>query len=231
MLSVGDLERVLSLSTVQVCARRHKVILHDAAEAMPGNPPDLAQGSLDLRAAVIAQSLDEPGRDGVLRVVPGTDHERETEFGLIFRVRLQEPGDLLFTETIRIQPGGELLRARFARERAGDGCLTHEVWMGPDQGELALLAGPCHDLQRRRVERITGVPGARVPGLGCYPGRSLKEESEPLHERLAVEGFDLAHVQQGAGILESGVGGWKIVAAGGLGCAHVTNRGTSTREP
>ena len=126
---------------------------------MPGDPPDLAQGSLDLRAAVIAQSLAEPGRDGVLLVVPGTDDERETELGLVFRVGLLEPGDLLFAETIRIQTGGALLRARFARERAGQGCLTHEVWMGPDQGELALLAGAGYDLQQRRVERITGAPG------------------------------------------------------------------------
>ena len=68
MLSVGDLERVLSFSAVRVCARSRKVILHDVAEAMPGDPPDLAQGRLDLGAAVIAQSLAEPGRDGVLLV-------------------------------------------------------------------------------------------------------------------------------------------------------------------
>src|SRR3954454_15042563 len=105
MLSVGDLERVLSVLTVRVCARGRKVILHDVTEAMPGDPSDLAQGSLDLRASVVAQSLDKPGRNCILLVVPGADDERETEFGLIFRVGLLEPGDLLFAETIRIQPG------------------------------------------------------------------------------------------------------------------------------
>ena len=75
-----------------------EVILHDIAEAMPGDPPDLAQRRLDLGAAVIAQPLGEPGRDGVLLVVPGTDDERKAEFGLVLRVGVLEPGDLLFAE-------------------------------------------------------------------------------------------------------------------------------------
>ncbi len=109
MLPVGDLKRVLRVSASRVGARSRQVILHDIAEAMPGDPPDLAQRRLDLGAAVIAQPLGEPGRDGVLLVVPGTDDEREAESGLVLRVGVLEPGDLLFAENVRVETGGALL--------------------------------------------------------------------------------------------------------------------------
>ena len=61
--------------------------------------------------------------------------------------------------TIRIETGGALLGCRFARERSGQRCPSDEVGMRPDQGELALLARPRHDLEQRRVKRLTGTPG------------------------------------------------------------------------
>ena len=164
---------------------------------MPGDPPDLAQGRLDLRAAVIAQPLGKPGRDGVLLVVPGADDERETEFGLVFRVGLLEPGDLFVAEAIRVETGGALLGGRFPGERAGQGCSSHEVGMRPDQGELALLAGAGHDLQQRRVERsrvrqgresqasaaIQGEPSKRNPSRSTNVWRSRASISRMGHVR------------------------------------------------
>ena len=86
---------------------------------MPGDLPDFAERCLDLRTAVIAQPSDERSRDGVLLVVPGTDDEREAESGLVLRIGVLEPGDLLFAENIRVKTGGALLAFRFARECSG----------------------------------------------------------------------------------------------------------------
>src|SRR5215207_7972438 len=119
MLPVGDLKRVLRVSASRARYWGCQVILHDIAEAMPGDPPDLAQRRLDLGAAVVAQTIGERGRDGVLLGVPGTDDEREAESGLVLRIGVLEPGDLLFAENIRVKTGGALLALRFARERSG----------------------------------------------------------------------------------------------------------------
>jgi hypothetical protein len=188
MLPVGDLKRVGGVAASRVGVRSRRVIRHDIVEAMPGDPTDLAQCRLDLRAAVVAQPRDEPGRDGVLLVVPGTDDEREAEFGLVRRIGVLEPGDLLFAENVRVETGATLLGRRFARERSRQRRPSHEVGMRLDQCELSLLAGPRHDLEQCRVKRFTGAPGTRVPCLGRNPGRCLEEESELLHKCLAVEG-------------------------------------------
>ena len=58
MLPVGDLKRVVSSPSIG--SRGRVVILHEIGEPMPGDPPDLAERRLRLRAAVVVQPRTKP---------------------------------------------------------------------------------------------------------------------------------------------------------------------------